>query len=82
MSPTTYKITSLEIHGYEKRRVENKLLRREQLSEALAVILPGRGYTCDMPMLYYTTEVFLQQHKADVLQSYVRAKILFPPISI
>lgn len=71
MSPNSHKISSLEIQGYLDWQVENKFFRQEQLSEALAIILPGRGYTCDMPVLYYTTELFLQQHKVDVLQLWV-----------
>jgi predicted alpha/beta-hydrolase family hydrolase len=62
-----YEISSLEIHGYQHHRVENKFFRQEQLTATLAVVLPGWGYTCDMPLLYYTTRLFLE-HGTDVLQ--------------
>ena len=62
-----YEIISLEIQGYENRRVKNKFFWQEQITKTLAVILPGWGYTCDMPLLYYTTRLFLG-YGVDVLQ--------------
>lgn len=62
-----YKISSLEIEGYEHRRVKNKFFRQKEITRTLVVILPGWGYTCDMPLLYYITEQFTGLG-ADILQ--------------
>jgi pimeloyl-ACP methyl ester carboxylesterase len=42
-------------------------LRQEAKAEGFALILPGLRYTCDKPLLYYTTQV-LASHGFDVLQ--------------
>lgn len=60
MSPNSSKISSLEIHGYLNLRVENKFFRPDPLTETLAVILPGRGYTCDMPVSIRSLQEILQ----------------------
>lgn len=62
-----FEITSLTIAGYEGEAVPNRFFRREPAAADLAVILPGLGYSADMPMLYYTAQV-LRKHGSDVLQ--------------
>jgi predicted alpha/beta-hydrolase family hydrolase len=56
----------LEIHSSDNTLVPNTFIRQET-SNQLAILFPGRGYNADMPLLYYTTEV-LTRHGADVLQ--------------
>ena len=58
-------ITSLPLIGYNDQPIPNQYFRHEQASH-LALIFPGLRYTCDMPLLYYLTQVFLD-HGIDVL---------------
>jgi dienelactone hydrolase len=62
-----YKITALSFTGYGAKPLANRLFRQESETSALGILLPGLLYTCDMPLLYYTTQL-LAQHGADVLQ--------------
>ncbi|QBD82405.1 hypothetical protein EPA93_43105 [Ktedonosporobacter rubrisoli] len=57
---------TLDIAGYHGERVPNTFWRQEKEAEHIAVILPGIGYTCQMPLLFYATRV-LQDQGADVL---------------
>ena len=59
--------TTLPISGYNGNPLSNLLLCPEQVAEHLAVVLPGLGYTADMPLLYYPTRLLLER-KFDVLQ--------------
>jgi pimeloyl-ACP methyl ester carboxylesterase len=43
----------LPITGYHGRAVPNRLLRPRSPIDQLAVLLPGLGYTLDMPLFYY-----------------------------
>jgi len=61
------KITALAITGYGGQLVPNIFFQQEEGSKTLAVLLPGLNYTCDMPLLYYSTRL-LEQRGADVLQ--------------
>ncbi len=56
----------LTIEGYQGVAVPNTFLHQEESTDHLALILPGLGYTCQMPLLYYATEVLLGL-SADVL---------------
>ena len=47
--------------------VPNTFVRQEGEAEHLAVLLPGMGYTCDMPLFYYA-ENLLTERGADVLR--------------
>ena len=67
MSRNQYTQSTLEIPGQEKLPFSNKFIRQKSQSDSLAFLFPGMGYTCDMPLLYYTTELFLDQSR-DVLQ--------------
>ncbi len=59
-------ITSLQLSGYNGQPVPNRFFKHERAS-ALALIFPGLRYTCDMPLLYYLTQVLLNKG-IDVLQ--------------
>jgi hypothetical protein len=48
-----HSIQTLEIMGYRDERVPNTFFRNDEGTEQLAIILPGMGYTCHMPLLYY-----------------------------
>jgi hypothetical protein len=57
-------ISDLRITGYGGRSVPNRFYRRtdgEAGSPSLCILLPGLRYTCDMPLLYYTTRLFLNR---------------------
>ena len=45
--------TTLDITGYAKDQVPNEFLRSDQSSRVLAILLPGKGYTTSMPLLFY-----------------------------
>jgi len=59
--------TSLTINGYHGESVPNHLHRQETETDHLALVLPGFGYSCDMPLLYFTVNHLLDCG-ADVLQ--------------
>lgn len=67
MSRSSYDITSLEVTNRAGSHVANKFFNQTEGADSLALILPGLRYTCDMPLLYYTTEVLLIKG-FDVLQ--------------
>ncbi|MBO0790293.1 MAG: hypothetical protein J2P36_05015 [Ktedonobacteraceae bacterium] len=48
-------ISQLPIKGYNDQPVPNTFLSHEQASDHAAIFLPGDGYTCDMPLLYYSS---------------------------
>jgi predicted alpha/beta-hydrolase family hydrolase len=53
--------TTLTIHGYRDELVPNRLLRPEGAIDHLAVLLPGFGYTLDMPLFYYAENLLLER---------------------
>lgn len=57
----------LEVSGFNQRKVPNKFLRQPKSPGKLALIHPGLRYTCDKPLLYYTTEALLEKG-FDVIQ--------------
>jgi predicted alpha/beta-hydrolase family hydrolase len=59
--------TTLTIQGYRDEPVPNRFLRPEGAIDHLAVLLPGFGYTLDMPLFYYA-ENLLQERGWDVLR--------------
>jgi hypothetical protein len=59
-------IDSLSIEGYRKERVPNTFFQQQEETGQGAVIFPGWGYTCQMPLLFYSRELLLSL-KADVL---------------
>lgn len=62
-----YNNSSLQVLGYQKRPVPNRFLQQKTRSDKLVLIFPGLSYSCDMPLLYYLTEVLLSRD-FDVLQ--------------
>ncbi len=60
-------IESLPIAGYRGEQVPNEFLRQAGRTEHLGALLPGMGYTCDMPLFYYA-ESLLMDAGADVLR--------------
>ncbi len=67
MSKESYEIGKLEIQGTHGRSVQNQYIQQIQASDNLALIYPGLRYNCDKPLLYYTTQILLQ-NGYDVLQ--------------
>jgi predicted alpha/beta-hydrolase family hydrolase len=59
--------TTLTIQGYRDEHLPNRLLRPEGAIDHLAVLLPGFGYTLDMPLFYYA-EILLLERGWDVLR--------------
>jgi len=57
----------LPITGYRGEPVPNRFLRQEGETDHLAVLLPGMGYTCDMPLFHYA-ENLLAEGGADLLR--------------
>ncbi|HMA33421.1 MAG TPA: alpha/beta family hydrolase [Chloroflexia bacterium] len=62
-----YSGKTLPIIGYRNLPVPHTFLQQARESRQLLIVLPGRGYTCDMPLLYYSTR-FLLTRGMDVLQ--------------
>ena len=59
--------TTLTIQGYRNELVPNRFLRLEGAIDQLAILLPGFGYTLDMPLFYYP-ENLLRERGWDVLR--------------
>jgi predicted alpha/beta-hydrolase family hydrolase len=53
--------TTLTIQGYRDETVPNRFLRPEGPIDRLAVLLPGFGYTLDMPLFYYAGNLLLER---------------------
>ena len=54
-----YSFKTLEIAGYRNGPVPNTFLRQDEAAREIAIVLPGVGYTCHMPLLYYPSQVLL-----------------------
>ena len=52
-------ITSLSITGYDGEPLKNTFFKPEIPQQGLAVLFPGQGYTCAMPLLYYPTRLLV-----------------------
>jgi hypothetical protein len=65
-SDTNYSIQALKIAGYRGELVPNTFFHQNGEADYLAILFPGIGYTCQMPLLYYETRLFLSLG-ADVL---------------
>ena len=53
--------TTLTIRGYRDEPVPNRFQRPEGAIDHLAVLLPGIGYTLDMPLFYYAESLLLER---------------------
>jgi len=62
-----YEMATLDIVGHRGEQVPKPFFRQKKGSHHIAVVLPGFGYTCDMPLLYYSVLTVLDAG-ADVLQ--------------
>jgi dienelactone hydrolase len=62
-----FSVKALEIVGYRNERVPNTFFEHKEGAHHLAILLPGLGYTCQMPLLYYPNKL-LREMGADVLQ--------------
>lgn len=67
MSRNRYRISSLEIASEQSGTIVNQFIQQKESSEKLGILFPGMGYSCDRPLLYYTTELLLARGY-DVLQ--------------
>ena len=67
MSISNYSIDEIEIIRGDNHPVSNRFFRQVAQAKGFALILPGLRYTCDKPLLYFTTQV-LASHGFDVLQ--------------
>src|SRR5688500_6307733 len=59
-------VETLDIKGHRAEPVPNTFFKQAAGSEHLVLILPGMGYTCQMPLLYYSEKLLLSMG-ADVL---------------
>jgi pimeloyl-ACP methyl ester carboxylesterase len=62
-----YTWNTLSITGFEHKSVPNTFIRQKEITAHTAIILPGLGYTAQMPLLFYINEMLLARD-ADVLQ--------------
>src|SRR5271170_6743368 len=50
-------LSTLNLSGYMSKPVPNTFMKQDGETDKLAIIYPGMGYKCSMPLLYYTTQV-------------------------
>jgi hypothetical protein len=67
MSRDKFHISYLELFGVQGQLVKNTFIQQKESSAKLALIYPGLRYSCDRPLLYYTTELLLNR-SFDVMQ--------------
>jgi hypothetical protein len=67
MNRDLFTLSSLEITAQQERPFYNKYFKQKIPTQSLALIFPGLRYTCDKPLLYYTTQLLLDQER-DVIQ--------------
>lgn len=60
-------IIQLNITDQDGQPIPNEFLKQPGAAAELAVLFPGLHYTCDMPLLHYTTRLLLERG-ADVLK--------------
>ena len=53
--------STLPILGYRGEAVPNRIQRASAARDRLAILLPGFGYTLDMPLFYYAENLLLEQ---------------------
>lgn len=58
---------SLSILGSEGQPIPNTFFRQQKTADHLAIVFPGGGYNCSMPLLYYCVEELLRRG-VDTLQ--------------
>lgn len=62
-----YSYLSISTSSDPKSSIPNTFLRQDADTDHLTLILPGLNYTCDMPLLYYSSQIMLEAG-ADVVQ--------------
>ena len=62
-----YSYSSILASNDPKLAIPNTFLRQDADTDHLALILPGLNYSCDMPLLYYASQIMLEAG-ADVVQ--------------
>jgi hypothetical protein len=67
MSSQSYEISALDILRQDGSAVPNRFFQQAGSPRALGVLFPGLRYTCDKPLLHYTT-LALTSLGMDVLQ--------------
>jgi hypothetical protein len=60
-------IQTIAINGYQNQPVPHTFFKQEVETNHLAIVLPGRGYTAQMPFLFYPINLMLTRG-ADVLR--------------
>ncbi|MCM3609690.1 alpha/beta hydrolase [Planococcus sp. MERTA32b] len=55
------KLVKGSIEGYKGYAVQYLHIRQEEVSDRLAVMLPGAGYTSQAPLFHYATDIYLQK---------------------
>ncbi len=51
----------VEFESFYECQVRNSFLVHDMKSASIAVVFPGRGYTCEMPLLYYASMAALSK---------------------
>ena len=52
---------SLNVSGFHDEPISNMYFQQKAPPDRLAIFLPGMGYTCDRPLLYYPTQWLIDQ---------------------
>ncbi|NJN43564.1 MAG: hypothetical protein HC806_01695 [Anaerolineae bacterium] len=60
-------VSQLEFTGFKGQNIIGTMHKHTPVSDRLAIIFPGYGYTCDRPLLHYSMQEMLNQG-VDVLQ--------------
>lgn len=58
---TAVNIEILRISGSYQEQLHNLFFKHAQPATTLAVLLPGLRYTCQMPLLYYTSSLLVER---------------------
>ena len=56
-----WSMRQLDIKGYRSELVTNTFFQQQAPAREIALVLPGVGYTCQMPLLYYPTRLLLSR---------------------
>lgn len=59
-------VWKLEVRGYGGRVLHPTMVQQPAASDHLAILFPGRAYTCQMPLLYYAS-LLVRTAGADVM---------------
>jgi pimeloyl-ACP methyl ester carboxylesterase len=62
-----YPTETIDIQGYNHEPVPHTFFKQATTTDHLAIVLPGRGYTSQMPLLFYPVNLMLTKG-ADVIR--------------